>query len=67
MPLEDMLEDYRLQLQMIEERIAQLRKQEQAEGIINRRYMLEITAQELTETIKEIEMYSSRQDNGRSI
>lgn len=63
MPLEDMLEDYRLQLQMIEERIAQLRKQEQAESIINRRYMLEETAQELAETIKEIERYANDTGN----
>lgn len=63
MPLEDMLEDYRLQLQMIEERIAKLRKQEQAESIINRRYMLEETAQELAETIKEIERYANDTGN----
>lgn len=63
MPLEDMLEDYRLQLQKIEERIKELRLCEQTEGIINRRYMLEETAQELAETIKEIERYANDTGN----
>jgi len=56
--LEDILQEYRESLRLIQDRIAQLREQKQTESIVNRIYQLRDVAEELEATIKEIEKYA---------
>jgi len=57
--LEDILQEYRESLRLIQDRIAQLREQKQTESIVNRIYQLRDVAEELEATIKEIEKYGT--------